>query len=72
LLYQASYSSNTSGVFKAFHHGWGGKTRTALTRILSPLQLRPVVFYDNQRANQVYQQDAFILGERFIVHENAD
>ena len=61
LLYQACYSSNTSGVFKAFHHGWGGKTSTALTRILSPLQLSPVVFYDNQRANQVYQQDALSL-----------
>jgi adenine-specific DNA-methyltransferase len=52
-------------VFKAFHHGWGGKTRTALTRILSPLQLHPVVFYDNQRANQVYQQEALSLVQQF-------
>ncbi len=63
LLYQASYTSNTSGVFKAFHQGWGGKTGTALTRILSTLELRPALFYDNKRANQVYQQDALSLAK---------
>ena len=63
LLYQACYISNTSGVFKAFHKGWGGKTGTALTRILSTLQLHPVIFYDNRRANHVYQQDALSLAK---------
>lgn len=63
LLFQASYTSNTSGVFKAFHHGWGGKTGTALSRILSTLELRPVLFHDNQRANQVYQQDSQKLAQ---------
>jgi adenine-specific DNA-methyltransferase len=61
LLFQASYTSNTSGVFKAFHHGWGGKTGTALSRILSVLELKPINFYDNQRANQVYQEDSLLL-----------
>ncbi|MBK8327380.1 MAG: DNA adenine methylase [Moraxellaceae bacterium] len=61
LLFQASYTSNTSGVFKAFHHGWGGKTGTALSRILSVLELKPISFYDNQRANQVYQEDSLLL-----------
>lgn len=61
LLFQASYTSNTSGVFKAFHQGWGGKTSTALSRILSILELKPIHFYDNQRINQVYQQDALLL-----------
>ena len=28
LIYQASYCSNTSGVFKGFHNGWGGATKT--------------------------------------------
>ena len=37
LLYAASYASNTSGVFKGFHHGWGGRTGTALHRILAKL-----------------------------------
>ena len=65
LLFQASYTSNTSGVFKAFHQGWGGKTGTALARILSILELRPIGFYDNQRANQVYQQDGLSLAQQF-------
>ncbi|PTQ90319.1 DNA adenine methylase [Agitococcus lubricus] len=64
LLFQASYTSNTSGVFKAFHQGWGGKTKTALSRILSVLELKEAVFYDNQRANQVYQLDSFILAQQ--------
>lgn len=41
LLYAASYVSNTSGLWKAFHRGWGGATRTALYRIMSPIELRP-------------------------------
>jgi len=41
LLYAASYVSNTSGVWKAFHRGWGGATRTALYRIHSTLELAP-------------------------------
>ncbi len=41
LLYSVSYVSNTSGLFKAFHHGWGGKTGTALYRIRSRLYLEP-------------------------------
>lgn len=64
LLFQASYTSNTSGVFKGFHYGWGGKTATALSRILSVLELKPIGFYDNQRANQVYQQDALLLAQQ--------
>jgi adenine-specific DNA-methyltransferase len=31
----ASFVSNTSGVFKSFHQGWGGRTQTALERIES-------------------------------------
>ncbi len=41
LIYQASYCSNTSGVFKGFHNGWGGSTKTAWYRIRSLLTLRP-------------------------------
>ena len=44
LLYSASFVSNTSGVFKSFHHGWGGKTQTALERIESLLWLTPSRF----------------------------
>ncbi len=44
LLYSASFVSNTSGVFKSFHQGWGGKTQTALERIDSMLWLSPSRF----------------------------
>lgn len=44
LLYSASFVSNTSGVFKSFHQGWGGKTKTALERIDSLLLLSPNKF----------------------------
>ncbi|MFN3648248.1 MAG: DNA adenine methylase [Armatimonadota bacterium] len=64
MLYQASYTSNTSGVFKGFHHGWGGQTGTALYRILSRLTLRPALFHENGRENRVYRTDATALARK--------
>jgi adenine-specific DNA-methyltransferase len=58
LIYQASYCSNTSGVFKAFHRGWGGATRTAWYRIRSRLTLSPPVMFDNSQDNLVLREDA--------------
>ena len=64
MLYQACYTSNTSGVFKGFHNGWGGQTKTALYRILSQFQLKPAIFYDNYRENIVYQMDGLQLAKQ--------
>lgn len=64
LLYQACYVSNTSGVFKGFHNGWGGQTKTALYRILSQLTLAPAVFCDNGQNNAVFKQDALSLARQ--------
>jgi adenine-specific DNA-methyltransferase len=64
LLYQACYVSNTSGVFKGFHNGWGGQTGTALYRILSHMTLSPAVFYDNGLKNKVYRQEAQALAKQ--------
>jgi adenine-specific DNA-methyltransferase len=61
LLYQASYTSNTSGVFKGFHRGWGGQTGTALYRIAGDLRLSPAVFFDNALENRVTCCDAEVL-----------
>ena len=61
LMYAVSYVSNTSGVFKAFHRGWGGRTRTALYRILSQLTLKPPVLLDNAQENLALCQDAQAL-----------
>jgi len=63
LIFGASWCSNTSGVFKGFHRGWGGSTRTAWYRIRRPVQLRVPVLWDNGCANQVYQEDAAALAE---------
>jgi adenine-specific DNA-methyltransferase len=58
LLYQACYASNTSGVFKGFHHGWGGQTGTALYRIAGDLALSPARFHRAAGPCLVWQRDA--------------
>jgi adenine-specific DNA-methyltransferase len=58
LVYAVSYVSNTSGVFKGFHEGWGGQTGTALYRIRSVLRVRPPVLYDNGAENLALRADA--------------
>ena len=65
LLYATSYVSNTSGVFKAYHHGWGGKTGTALYRILSEIRLTSPVLMDNGRHNIVTRADALDIASNW-------
>jgi len=64
LIYQASYCSNTSGVFKGFHNGWGGATKTAWYRIRSLLTLRAPVLFDNGAQNAVFREDASALASK--------
>jgi adenine-specific DNA-methyltransferase len=61
LVYATSYASNTSGVFKGFHRGWGGSTSTALYRILARLKLAPPVVFDNGFSNVAVRSDAQTL-----------
>lgn len=61
LIYTVSYVSNTSGVFKGWHYGWGGKTETALYRILSSLNVQPPVIFDNGQGNIALREDAVQL-----------
>lgn len=58
LLYQACYASNTSGVFKGFHHGWGGQTATALYRIAGDLRLAPARFHAGAGPCAVWRAEA--------------
>jgi adenine-specific DNA-methyltransferase len=58
LLYSVSYVSNTSGLFKAFHQGWGGKTGTALYRIRSRLQLVPPCLLNRGVGHIATREDA--------------
>jgi adenine-specific DNA-methyltransferase len=69
LAYQACYRSNTSGVFKGFHNGWGGQTATALYRIATDLWLDMPVFCDNGQENVVFREDAQTLAERLSPRE---
>jgi adenine-specific DNA-methyltransferase len=71
LVYQACYRSNTSGVFKGFHNGWGGRTETALYRIATDLHLDTPVFWDNKKKNEVFCADAQVLAEQLSPKEVA-
>ncbi len=64
LTYAVSYASNTSGVFKGFHNGWGGKTGTALYRIRGVLTLAPSAVFDNRQENMALREDAQRLASR--------
>jgi|GEM_PF-32819 len=57
-MYSVSYVSNTSGVFKGFHRGWGGSNGTALYRIGSDFELKKPIIYDNGKDNVVTREDA--------------
>jgi adenine-specific DNA-methyltransferase len=57
LIYEAATHTNTSGVFKAYHKGFGGHGRDALDRILAPIHLEHPVLVDGPSA-AVYRRDA--------------
>ena len=73
-MYSASYVSNTSGVFKGFHRGWGGSNGTAKYRICSDIILRPPILYNNFKENISTRQDAGVLVNRLteILGKNPD
>ena len=64
LLYSVSYVSNTSGVFKGFHRGWGGSNGTAKYRICSDISLKPPILFNNDRDNISIREDAGVLVNR--------
>jgi adenine-specific DNA-methyltransferase len=58
LVYEASVHSNTSGVFKAFHKGFGGHGGDALTRILASMELERPELWDSPRSASASALDA--------------
>ena len=64
LLVEASKHTNTSGVFKAYHKGFGGHGRDALVRILSPIRLPFPVLPSDLSPADVYSMDANDLVDR--------
>ncbi|MBN1834665.1 MAG: DNA adenine methylase [Spirochaetales bacterium] len=63
LLYQCATHTNTSGVFKACHKGFGGHGGEALKRIMAPVRLQVPVLVDGPPA-LVERRDAaqFVRG----------
>lgn len=62
LLYEAATHSNTSGVFKAYHSGFGGRGGDALTRIMGRVELEmPVLTNGSAEASR---EDALALAAR--------
>jgi adenine-specific DNA-methyltransferase len=60
LLYQAATHTNTSGVFKAYHKGFGGHGHDALGRIMGPIRLgtngRPLLSRSSLRRASIWKQ----------------
>ena len=46
IIYEVATHTNTSGVFKAFHAGFGGRNKDALNRILSPISLKQIPLFE--------------------------
>jgi adenine-specific DNA-methyltransferase len=57
VVYEAATHANTSGVFKAYHKGFGGHGRDALRRILSPMLLEHPLLWPGP-ASEVAKSDA--------------
>lgn len=58
LIYEAATHTNTSGVFKSFHKGFGGHNKDALSRILAKIKLREPVLIDSDYPVHVYKENA--------------
>ena len=61
LIYEAATHTNTSGVFKAFHKGFGGHGRDALKRIMAGIELHEPVLIDSEQPVHVFRKDANAL-----------
>lgn len=62
LLYEAATHANTSGVFKAYHRGFGGQAGDALGRIMGPVALEYPELIDGEA--EVASSDAAELARR--------
>jgi len=67
VLLEASVHANTSGVFKAFHRGFGGNGKDALSRILGRMELEAPLLPEATPA-EVHRDDA----RAFVCRRSAD
>ena len=49
IIYEAATHTNTSGVFKGFHAGFGGRNKDALNRILAEISLNEIPLYSGKK-----------------------
>jgi len=61
LLYESSIHTNTSGVFKAYHKGFGGHGKDALNRILGDISLKYPILPQGQTPAEIFCSDANTL-----------
>ena len=61
LIHGAATHTNTSGVFKAYHKGFGGFSGDALGRIMKPIVLRRPPLWDSNQPQHVFMLDAVLL-----------
>ena len=64
LVYQAAVRSNTSGVFKACHKGFGGHGADALGRIMTGIRLQRPCLIDGRSRCSVHRLDAADFASR--------
>ncbi len=64
LILEAAVHANTSGVFKAFHKGFGGHGRDALPRILGAMELEHPLLPEAEPA-EVFREDAAVFVRRW-------
>jgi adenine-specific DNA-methyltransferase len=64
LVYEAATHTNTSGVFKACHKGFGGLGKDALYRICLDISLPYPVLFDSGFDHRVHMEDAEAVASR--------
>ncbi len=69
IIYAAATRVNTSGVFKAFHKGFGGHGKDALKRIINPIDFKAPLVIDAP-AGRVFSEDAVLLAARGAVSDS--
>ena len=69
LIHGAATHTNTSGVFKAYHKGFGGFSGDALSRIMKPIVLRRPPLWDSNQPQHVFMMDAVLLLSQLRVQE---
>lgn len=68
LIYQSATHTNTSGVFKACHKGFGGHGKDALKRIMGEIRIERPILIDGPERAEVHRLEA----REFVAHCSAD